>query len=343
MKRARLTQLDEGLSVPNMALMRASHALKERGWEVVFSVSPYRDMLEPAYDLVLGSAIFSRSLPAAEILQREFPGALVGGTGTGSAVTIEQVLDLPPDYDRMDYSIYPEFTASMGFTQKGCRLKCGFCVVPWKEGAARAVNTIADIWRGEGHPKNIHLLDNDFFGQPVKDWEDRVVEIASGGFRACINQGVNLRKLHYHEAEALACMPLYDDQFDRPRIYTAWDNVAHEAAFFRGVDHLAKAGVNLRNVFVYMLVGYDPAETWATVFRRWDRMAALGMRPYPMVYGDERRKLPLGGHNAPIGAFTLGDFQRWAIRPSKMGIPFAEYDRRAKGKADKRQRSFLAA
>ena len=54
------------------------------------------------------------------------------------------------------------FDASIGFTQRGCRLKCGFCVVPKKEGKPRAVNTIADIWRGEPWRKHLHLLDNYF-------------------------------------------------------------------------------------------------------------------------------------------------------------------------------------
>ncbi len=65
----------------------------------------------------------------------------------------------------LDYSIYPDFTASLGFTQRGCRLSCKFCVVPQKEGKNRSTQTIAEIWRGAGHPRNLHLLDNDFFGR----------------------------------------------------------------------------------------------------------------------------------------------------------------------------------
>ncbi|WP_431860074.1 hypothetical protein [Azospirillum sp.] len=338
--RVRITQLDKKLKVPNLALMRIAHWHRAQGHEVVFRTSPVRDMLDGHYDRVYGSAIFGDASSAiVTFLKPEnFPDAIVGGTGTGNALTVEQALGLGVEsYDHHDYSIYPKFKASIGFTQRGCRLKCGFCVVPWKEGAARSTSTISDIWRGGDHQKRVILLDNDFFGQPARDWEDRVVEVVCGGFKVCINQGVNLRKLHFHEAEALACMPLYDDGFTRRRIYTAWDDPGHESAFFRGVEHLVKAGVNLNVLFVYMLVGYSPAETWETVFRRFNKMATLGMRPYPMVYGDENRTMPLGGHNAPIGHFTLGDFQRWAIRASKLGIPFAEYDPSAKGCANKGQ------
>ena len=56
-----------------------------------------------------------------------------------------------------------------------------------------------------------------------------------------------------------------DDQFKTRRIYTAWDNIGDEAVFFRGVDLLEAEGVNPDNLMVYMLVGYDPRETWDPV------------------------------------------------------------------------------
>ena len=57
----------------------------------------------------------------------------------------------------------------------------------------RSVNTIADIWRGEPCPRHLHLLDNDFFGQTRDQWEARVGEIRDGGFKVCLNQGINIR------------------------------------------------------------------------------------------------------------------------------------------------------
>src|SRR6266436_1647510 len=46
---------------------------------------------------------------------------------------------LDDDIERIkpDYSLYPKFTGSLGFTQRGCRLSCKFCVVPIKEGKNR--------------------------------------------------------------------------------------------------------------------------------------------------------------------------------------------------------------
>ena len=67
------------------------------------------------------------------------------------------------------------------------------------------------------------------------------------------------------------------------------------------------------------------------MFHRFNRMTARGIRPYPMVFGDRHRTLPLGGHNARIGHRTLSEFQRWAIRKAYTFVPFEEYDVNAKG------------
>jgi hypothetical protein len=51
-------------------------------------------------------------------------------------------------------------------------------------------------------------------------------------------------------------------------------------------------------------------------------MAALAIRPFPMVYGDRRRKLPLGGASQRLAHRTLGHFQRWAVRRAYVVAPF---------------------
>ena len=55
------------------------------------------------------------------------------------------------DEGPVDYTDYPKWKPSLGFSQRGCRLKCPFCVVPKKEGAISAGRSINDIWRGV-HP-----------------------------------------------------------------------------------------------------------------------------------------------------------------------------------------------
>lgn len=337
--RVRLTQLDGKL--PNLALMKLSHWHRARGDHVIFTRRVRRDLLEPAYDVVYGSAIFSTSAKLVDTFHQEFPGAVVSGTGpdplTGG-ITVEAVIGAKLwDYEHYDYSLYPGFAPSLGFTARGCRLKCGFCVVPGKEGRPMPVNTIADIWRGHGNPKQIVLLDNDFFGQPPAAWQARIAEIRDGGFEVCFNQGLNLRALKEREAEALATVRFRNAEFTRPQLYTAWDNLGDEVTFLRGVDRLEAVGIPASVLLVYMLVGYDPAENWETVMYRFNRMVERGMHPYPMIYGDKDRPLPLGGCNGRIADRTLREFQRWVVRRSYLFKPFDEYDANAKGRLDSRQ------
>lgn len=308
----RLTQIDGKL--PNLALMKLAHHHRERGDELHFSKHVERDMLEPKYDRVYGSAIFSFSSDRVARFWQEFPDAIVGGTWDQSNNQTVEALLGTEESERYDYSIYPHFDGSIGFTQRGCRLKCGFCVVPKKEGKARSINTINDIWRGEPWPKHLHLLDNDFFGQPREEWLARIEEIKTGGFKVCLNQGINIRMVDEESAAALASIPLFDDSFTTRRLYTAWDNIGDEERFFRGVDMLERAGIPPRHLLVYMLIGYDKRETWERVLYRFNRMVEREIRPFPMIYGDRFRRLPLGGCNKRIEHKPLWEFQKFVVR-----------------------------
>ena len=231
--------------------------------------------------------------------------------GQSRQLTVEEALGSPAD--SMDYSLYPTFRASMGFTQRGCRLKCGFCGVPGKEGDNHSVATISEIWRGDGFPRKLHLLDNDFFGQPKEQWRARAEEIRAGGFRVCLNQGINIRFIDDESAETLASLEYRDDQFQRRRLYTAWDNPKQETLFFAGVNRLERYGIPPTNLMVYMLIGYWPDETWDRIWHRFNRMIDRGIRPYPMVFDRSRSDLLC--------------FQRWVNRGLYRIIDWDEYKR----------------
>ena len=292
--------------------MRLAAWHRAKGDEVHFSRSPYRQADEPAaYDRVYGSALFSFSAKRVARLEEAFPGAIIGGTGTGSQLAVEE-LEGFSDVG-LDYSPWPTFDGSLGFTQRGCRFKCGFCAVPSKEGKAHATASIADIWRGAPYPRHLHLLDNDFFGQPREQWQARIEEIREGRFKVCFNQGVNVRVISEEAAAALASVQYRDDGFRVRRLYTAWDNLGDERIFFRGIDRLEAAGIPASNVMAYMLVGYDPAETWEAIDHRFRRMVARGIMPFPMVFDRARRDLKA--------------FQRWVLTGLYRTIPFEAYCR----------------
>ena len=319
--RVRLTQIDGKL--PNLALMKLAHWHRLCGDEVVFTRQAHRDLLEGDYDRVYGSAIFGFSAAKVARFRAAWPYAIIGGTGSTTQATVEQIIGRD-EYEHYDYTLYPKFEPSIGFTQRGCRLSCKFCVVPAKEGKARSLNTIAAIWRGPGHKKQLHLLDNDFFGQPEQEWQARIREIRDGGFKVCLNQGINVRHLSPAAAEAIASVEYRDDDFQERRLYTAWDNLKDEGVFFRGIDMLEAAGIPPKHVMAYMLVGWDKRETWERIWQRFDRMVARGVQPYPMVY--DTRAID------PAGYRHLKQFQRWVVTGLYRAVPFSDYDAGRKAK-----------
>lgn len=306
--------------LPNLALMRLAAHHRALGDTVELrrvsntsaldpaafrEVEPRFD--DPAWDRVYASAIFERTRPLVTRLAELYPGIELGGTGSWSLgrTLVDVGVD---DAGPLDYADYPEFTASLGFTMRGCRFKCSFCVVPRKEGRARAHGTVAEIWRGEPWPRHLHLLDNDFFGGP--GWGDRIAEIRAGGFRVSFTQGINVRVLSDKAAAAIASVDYRADDMRERRIYTAWDQLGDERVLFRGLERLVRHGVKPDHIMVYMLVGYAPGETHEQRDHRRRRLREFGARPYPMPF---------------VRTPELIGFQRWVVGAYDKAIPWERW------------------
>lgn len=305
-----LLQLDGKL--PNIALMRLAAHHRAAGDSVhlrragnVDAVEPH--LSDPAWERVYGSLIFEATRHVAERARVVYPGIVLGGTGWDLRASLEGI---GVTTRRQDYSDWPSWQQSLGFTQRGCRLRCSFCVVPEKEGAVREEATIAEVWRGDPWPREVILLDNDFFGQPR--WADRVEELRAGRFRVSFNQGINARMLTDETAAAIASVDYRDDSMRERRIYTAWDNRGDEARLFRGLEALVRHGVRPRHVMVYMLIGYWPGETHDDRDHRRRRLREFGALPYPMPY---------------VRTPELVGFQRWVIGAYDKRVAWPEWER----------------
>jgi hypothetical protein len=321
-RRVLLLQLDG--KIPNLALMRVAAHHRGLGDDVQLVHTPtvgavgQRGLDGGEPDCVYASAIFERTRPvAAEVLRRYGSRAHVGGTGYDVTSSLER---LGITTTALDYTFYPHYRHSLGFSQRGCRLSCAWCTVPRAEGKVREVATIADIWRGDPWPRNVLLLDNDFFGQP--QWRERIAEIREGGFRVSFNQGINARMLTDEAAEAIASVQYYDDGFTDRRIYTAWDNRRDEERLFRGLTALVRYGVRPHQIMVYILVGYWPGETAEDREYRRARLRAFGARPYPMPF--VRTRELVGFQRWVVGAYdkrtTWAEWQRAGYNPRRVGL-----------------------
>lgn len=321
-----LAQLDG--KIPNLALMRiaAHHRGLGDSVELRCGAQFERTLFDEPFDRVYASAIFLKTRPLCDRLLRVYPDAVMGGTGWSVSSSLESIGISGLE---QDYSIYPYFRQSIGFTQRGCRLRCSFCVVPEKEGAMRPERTIAEIWRGDPWPRELLLLDNDFFGQAA--WRERIAEIREGKFKVSFNQGINARFLTDEAAEAIGSIDYRDDSMQVKRIYTAWDNRKDEQRLFDGLNRLVKYGVKPDHVMVYMLCGYWPDETQADRDYRRKRLRDFGARPYPMPY--VRTGELVGFQRWVIGAYdkriAWKDWEAASYRPEKLAALSESVDQKA--------------
>lgn len=307
--------------IPNLALMRLSTWHKTKG-DAVQLLTSTGDLWFAEADTVYASSIFTFSQTRRDVIAQRFPNVIVGGDGykpIWSDLTVigknkgsnlrEVIQDQDVDSIRPDYSLYPKFMGSIGYSQRGCRLDCGWCRMKTREGDARNVSTLAQIWRGEPLPRHIHLLDNDFFGQD--EWAEILQEAIDGKFKVCFNQGINIRLVTHEQAKMLSRVYYADDSFKSRRLYTAWDLLGDEKIFKTGVQMLADAGIPAKHLMVYMLMGWRKGETEEEVLYRFNELVDLGCRPYPMVL-DRRHLLKCR-------------FQKWAIRRYYEIVPWQEF------------------
>ncbi|MEK9955076.1 MAG: radical SAM protein, partial [Pelagibacteraceae bacterium] len=231
---------DVDSKIPNLALMKLSAWHKANGDHV----EHYLPLLRDNYDKIYASKIFNFSDDS--MLSED--KMIIGGTGWDMKKT------LPDEIENMtpDYSIY-NYPHNIGFTMRGCRLRCSFCVVPEKEGKPYGVSTIEEIW-SQRSSKHIVLLDNDFFGNP--DWKERIEEIKEHDLQVNFSQGLNIRNIKAEQAAAVASVRFSNMSGKAKQVHFAWDDPRHEKLIHKGIQTCIEAGIKPYQMAFYVLIGY---------------------------------------------------------------------------------------
>jgi len=260
---------DVDSTIPNLALMKISAYHKAQG----HSVEMYSPLFIDQYDKIYASKIFAFSDGAGLIPER----MEIGGTGW------DMYKVLPDDIEVMtpDYSIY-QYPHNIGFTMRGCRLKCSFCVVPKKEGGPKPCNTIDEIWT-QRDSDFIVLLDNDFFGNP--EWPDRIAELNKYKLKVNFNQGLNIRNLKPEQAEALASVNFRNLHNTGKQVHFAWDDPRHEKLIHKGIQRCVDVGIKPRQMAFYVLIGYHSTEEQD--LHRVNVLKEYGCDPYAMPFNKD--------------------------------------------------------
>lgn len=257
---------DVDSKIPNLALMKISQYWKEKGAEI----ERFEPLWVANYDKIYASIIFSysdKSLLDAGQME-------IGGTGWALNK------NLPADIETMkpDYTFY-NYPHSIGFTMRGCRFNCKFCVVPQKEGKPKPFNTVEEIWMNR-ESNFIVLLDNDFFGNP--QWRERIEELKRYDLRVNFNQGLNIRVITDEQAQVLNEINFRNLSNSCKMIHFAWDKFNDEKLIDAGIERVINAGIKPYQMTFYILIGYDTTEEQDLY--RINKLKRLGINPYVMPF-----------------------------------------------------------
>lgn len=264
-----IVQVD-GKTFPNLALMQICGYHEQLGDTVEWYQGP---LFDDTYDKIYASKIFSFSewpkLPARTIK---------GGTG------VDWKNKLPPEmYDaKPSYTLYPECNYHIGFSMKGCRFKCDFCVVPVKEGRPRENSTIDQLLINPNGGNKLMLLDNDFFGGPA--WEANLNRMIELNLKVSFVQGINIRYMPKRpdQARLLSKVRYYDAKFNDRKLSFAWDRYNDGALIKESIAVCNEAGIPTNRMKFFVLIGFDT--THEQNYERVMTLDALGAEPYVMPY-----------------------------------------------------------
>jgi len=244
---------DVDSTIPNLALMKLSAFHKERGDSVEWFL-PNMTIGEGGFDKVYASTVF-KDVPDDDLSDHsnlDPTRMTIGGSGWNLEGR------LPPEIHRRvpDYSIYG-YKHSLGFTARGCRFNCKFCIVPQKEGRPKHENTIDEIWT-QRDSDFVVLLDDDFFGGP--QWAERVAELRQHNLKVCFSQGINIRIITEEQCAALASLRFTNLHDTRHQVYFAWDRFRDERLIDAGIQRVWAAGIKPWQMAFFVLIGFDTTE-----------------------------------------------------------------------------------
>jgi len=159
-------------------------------------------------------------------------------------------------------------------TSRGCPNRCGFCMVPKREGPIRTL-TIHDGW---------NVQDNNLLACP-RDHIERVFDMLARQVKPAIfSGGLEARLLKPWMVDRIVAGRL-------DRLFLAYDRPSQKKHVERAVAMLIaagawSAGTARHKINCYVLVG-EAGDTIEAAVKRLDWIVELGACPFPMYYRDD--------------------------------------------------------
>jgi len=288
--------VDVDSKISNLALMKISAYHKLLGDTVGFGIE------NP--DKVYISCVFKKNAGQAKGIARYYPDAEIDIGGCG--IDLKKELPLEIELIKPDYDLY-QTTYSQGYTSRGCPNKCGFCIVPEKEGKIRIAQHPSEF--DDPRFDTMMIMDNNLFGAP-QEWQDQVLAWFVGNNMKMLSpQGWDARLLNEHRWLMLSAVKRAQ------AIHFAWDNVKDEKHIENAIDIMKQSGVSKgylqRQISFYVLAGFE--STFEDALYRCTRLKEMGVQSFVMPYHKKDKRI-----NA---------LARWANRPwLYWSIPFEKYE-----------------
>jgi hypothetical protein len=290
----RILLIDVDSKIPNLALAKLSSWHKSRGDNVTLVYGANVDLSNKP-DKVYASIIYKKNRHVLDYLISKHPDIDIDIGGSGYDLKKE----LPPEIETLkpDYSLYPEFDYSIGFSSRGCFRDCGFCIVRAKEGRFRKV-AHPETWYNPKY-KKIVFLDNNILTNRkhfmrITDW------CIEKGLSVWFTQGLDIKRVN----EAVARRLLEMKHFKM--ISSAWDNIKDEAIIREKIELLQRAGFTKNKlrakVQFYVYVDSDSDEEYNSGVYRCRELKKLGCNSYVMYNINNERTQ------------RIKDLKRWSNR-----------------------------
>ena len=276
---------------PPLGLLKISTLLKSQGYTTELVTQLEHPQREP--DVIFVTSLFTYSWAkvkeAVDFYRTLYPNKPIIVGGIYASLLPEHVQEvIKPDYVWQgiigeaeetcpDYSLIPDWNASILFSSRGCIRRCPFCVV-WKiEPEYKATDSIEHLIN-PSH-KKIIFWDNNFLASPYKfDILDYLTTYRNEKGKKCevdFNQGLDARLITEPIAEKIK-------QLKMPLVRLAYDKIQDRPYLMSAIGMLKAVGVSPKDILVYTLYNYK--DTPEDFLRRLNDIMSLGAVAYPMRY-----------------------------------------------------------
>ena len=212
------------------------------------------DMFTPEYDEIHISVTFTWDIERAEKLRdlwSDYGRVVVGGPAYG---------DMGGEFEPGMY-----LKSGVTITSRGCPNKCGFCMVPKREGDLRELEV-----------KEGHIIQDNNILACSKAHLGRVGDMLSKQKGVEFKGGLEASRVDTESADWLR-------QFKVKTLWLACDHPNAVSGLHDACKTLMSAGFTRNNLYCYVLIGKDMEEEESRLRAVWD----AGCMPFAQLYRDD--------------------------------------------------------